>query len=488
MAVLSLTAILIPVVFFVLDISSPNVAGWGNYVRWVGAAAASVVVWEWVERIEALERDENKDGILGREIFDGDEMLQDTPSEVDWRRRPRDDSRGSNEFSGGSSVNRLRGSHAENSRADNSLPSGGLSHIAHSLGWPLRSRGKGGFRKQKSKIDPAFDLQRNTSVSAGQTHTASQSTTPATTISSPVSRTDTISAASTVYRLHYPPVSESTPPSRGTPEVSERPMSTSEQAACTSVAMNEKSGECAAGHTCSDILPKQPGPVSAPWRRMPNPFKRRRASPPPEVSQALATNERSNSATSSAPLKSGTDSQSNTFLKFLHRGNPKSVEIPLPTTVIPWQPRGRACLDRIEEGMASPEPQAEHPESQVRTLPGPYSRRQLFGDLASTEEGMNHPTAASSQRTIGHPRLAPSPGVTQSLSAPVQNKQLRQHRTLSYPPTSSAFSLTGAVDPGFRSSTAPSGQITESARDLVFVGQPDMLSSGDTSGASKDNG
>ncbi|KAL8937611.1 MAG: hypothetical protein Q9211_003593 [Gyalolechia sp. 1 TL-2023] len=79
-ALLSYVAVLIPVVFFILDISIYDVAGWGNYVRWVGAAAASVVVWEWVERIEALERDERKDGILGREIFDGDEMLEITPS------------------------------------------------------------------------------------------------------------------------------------------------------------------------------------------------------------------------------------------------------------------------------------------------------------------------------------------------------------------------------------------------------------------------
>lgn len=79
-ALLSLVAVLVPVVFFVLDISKPDVAGWGDYVRWVGAAAASVVVWEWVERIEALERDDKKDGVLGREVFDGDEMLDVVPS------------------------------------------------------------------------------------------------------------------------------------------------------------------------------------------------------------------------------------------------------------------------------------------------------------------------------------------------------------------------------------------------------------------------
>ncbi|ODA81192.1 hypothetical protein RJ55_04156 [Drechmeria coniospora] len=76
LAIISLVAVLIPVVFFIMDISKPEFTGWGDYVRWVGAAAASVIVWEWVERIEALEREEKKDGILGREVFDGDETLE----------------------------------------------------------------------------------------------------------------------------------------------------------------------------------------------------------------------------------------------------------------------------------------------------------------------------------------------------------------------------------------------------------------------------
>ncbi|KAJ2894832.1 PalH/RIM21-domain-containing protein [Zalerion maritima] len=79
-AFLSLIAIHVPVVFFILDISKPDFAGWGDYVRWVGAAAASVLVWEWVERIEALEREDKKDGVLGREILDGDDMLDDSSS------------------------------------------------------------------------------------------------------------------------------------------------------------------------------------------------------------------------------------------------------------------------------------------------------------------------------------------------------------------------------------------------------------------------
>ncbi|XDG01262.1 hypothetical protein ABKA04_000877 [Annulohypoxylon sp. FPYF3050] len=87
MATLSIISILVPVVFFVLDIAEPEFTGWGDYVRWVGAAAASVVVWEWVERIEALEREEKKDGVLGREVFDGDEMMEVFPSDLSWPRR-----------------------------------------------------------------------------------------------------------------------------------------------------------------------------------------------------------------------------------------------------------------------------------------------------------------------------------------------------------------------------------------------------------------
>ena len=50
-ALLSVVAILTPVVFFITDISNYTIAGWGDYFRWVGAAAASVIVWEWVEQI-----------------------------------------------------------------------------------------------------------------------------------------------------------------------------------------------------------------------------------------------------------------------------------------------------------------------------------------------------------------------------------------------------------------------------------------------------
>ncbi|EGS20886.1 uncharacterized protein CTHT_0027240 [Thermochaetoides thermophila DSM 1495] len=123
-AALSLLSLLIPVVFFILDISKPEFTGWGEYVRWVGAAAASVIVWEWVERIEALEREEKKDCILGREVFDdGDETWDMAYSESNFRkRRKRGRNGGDNETgderASDSNARAVRGIATPISRAD----------------------------------------------------------------------------------------------------------------------------------------------------------------------------------------------------------------------------------------------------------------------------------------------------------------------------------------------------------------------------------
>lgn len=58
MVVLLLMLVFIFVVFFILDIVKLDFIGWGEYVRWVGVVVVSVVVWEWVERIEVLEWEE----------------------------------------------------------------------------------------------------------------------------------------------------------------------------------------------------------------------------------------------------------------------------------------------------------------------------------------------------------------------------------------------------------------------------------------------
>ncbi|KAK6544520.1 pH-response regulator protein palH/rim21 [Orbilia ellipsospora] len=74
-ALMTCTTIFVPLVFFVLDISDETLAGWGDFVRWIGACAASVIVWEMADRIEYFEKQTIHAGILGRQVFEGDEML-----------------------------------------------------------------------------------------------------------------------------------------------------------------------------------------------------------------------------------------------------------------------------------------------------------------------------------------------------------------------------------------------------------------------------
>ncbi|KAI9891411.1 MAG: pH-response regulator protein palH/rim21 [Vezdaea aestivalis] len=187
-ALLALISVLIPVVFFVLDISKPDVSGWGDYVRWVGAAAASVVVWEWVERIEALEREDRKDGVLGREIFDGDEMLETTPSEeINWPGL---------------------GRHWRHSRDDDG-GEGGASTAAEGRWAGLQRQIRPRFMMAPTQPKPAVQASRPTIIP--KILNAPRPPSPRIFVTGPA-RSDTISAASTVYAVHYHPVSEATPP------------------------------------------------------------------------------------------------------------------------------------------------------------------------------------------------------------------------------------------------------------------------------------
>ncbi|TDZ29883.1 pH-response regulator protein palH/prr-4 [Colletotrichum spinosum] len=199
---LSLFAILVPVVFFVLDMAKPEFTGWGDYVRWVGAAAASVVVWEWVERIEALEREEKKDGILGREVFDGDEMLEVSASEFPWLRR-RKNKNGPRDGDGPDGP--------EGGAATQGPSASGRGNL-----WPGMSSITNRYRASHNHANSAANNAQNGQRSmGGLLRPPMWPSRPAPAVT-PVSRTDTASAASTVYAVRYHLPSEAT--SR-TPEV-----------------------------------------------------------------------------------------------------------------------------------------------------------------------------------------------------------------------------------------------------------------------------
>ena len=299
-AALSLLSVSIPIVFFSIDIAKPSFAGWGDYVRWVGAAAASVVVWEWVERIEALEREERKDGILGREIFEDDEMHRMTSgSDIRWpRSRHRRSRDGDGDDDGEKGLSKV------SSRSF-------ISRVKGSKKPPLRSDAS---RTSPSTAEPGSSNSNSTTLNNSSSAPLTTPTVPQPT-ASPVSRSDTTSAASTVYAVihhtsinpasHLPPVpSLSRPP----------PLSSQTEP-----------------ETQQDNRPRP-----SVFPNVPNPFKRRRHSPPPEVSSSAVDQKGEPSAARSAKERSARD--------FFSMGLRRSKNIPvdeLPVVVIPAQPRGR---------------------------------------------------------------------------------------------------------------------------------------------------
>lgn len=358
-ALLSLIAVLIPVVFFVLDVSKPDVAGWGDYIRWVGAAAASVVVWEWVERIEALERDERKDGILGREIFDGDEMLDDpTAVETDfpgrrqyWNRHgfPTDDP---GQAGGGVGKMRMR---ALRSRI------------------PFGNRLRGGDARATADGDP------NNSTSVVGSDSAAPVALPGQ-AASPVSRSDTASAGSTIYAIRYHTVN--TPAVHDPGEITDyepQPDGVNPIQAISNPCSSETAAEAAAETAEKDAPPIVPENLTArkriernearslpDWRTVPNPFKRRRASPPAEVAAQIAeSSARRGPAERSVPLRERFTSARRTGVgRDGSRGGVDTAA--MAVTVIPAQRRGHRTWSPNQDG--DQEPTADQEEQDRNDL------------------------------------------------------------------------------------------------------------------------
>ena len=202
-AALSLLAILVPVVFFTLDLAKSEFTGWGEYVRWVGAAAASVIVWEWVERIEALEREEKRDGILGREVFEGDEMLDIPPLDGHIRRRRK----------GGGDGGGEKEIYPRIGDVEKDGPAIGRDGNRNSR-WPSVTAIRARYKPRPKTRDGSGPT--NFSNTQPSNHDRIRFLQPPLwparppPVVTPVSRTDTASAASTVYAVRYHPPTETT--------------------------------------------------------------------------------------------------------------------------------------------------------------------------------------------------------------------------------------------------------------------------------------
>lgn len=327
-AALSLASVLIPVVFFVLDVSQPSIAAWGEYIRWVGAAAASVVVWEWVERIEALERDERKDGILGREIFDGDEMLDMSND------RGNGDAK-STYFGFG----RRRSNGGDDDKNVSMFP---FANIRPRLPFRREQKEEAEKIEQKSEGRKSHRQRENQAPTNGNITRPPQAVTP-------ISRSDTTSAASTVYAVRYQNVSSPSPAIPEEPRTVEHSRQASVQPSMHLPHVDE-SGESNQTRTSlqnpSDLPAAEgvetsthaPNREHQTWTAVGNPFKRKRTEPPAEVAAQMSA---SNLRRSPAQTYHNLRERFNAFRASQRNGHRKASgpSPPMPVTVIPAQPR-----------------------------------------------------------------------------------------------------------------------------------------------------
>jgi hypothetical protein len=387
-ALLSLVAVLVPVVFFVLDISKPDLAGWGDYVRWVGAAAASVVVWEWVERIEALERDDKKDGVLGREVFDGDEMLDVVPSSA--------------------STFKYRLKHSKNDGKGEGGNQGGdgLTTGSHGRHWPAMS---GLANRYRPRPVQDIEIGREGGGQAVKPHKSSRPRpkpplwpTRPPPAATPVSRSDTASAESTVYAIRYHPISVATPSVRHVPPPGPSRTNSLEivpirgeqvegdEQLEKSVSVQEKEN--------IEAVPTANQPKT--WQTLAkvNIFRRRAQDPPPEVSAHTVKPPNSVDtfgSTNKWDIRGRFEDFAATQAEKFHNKKRPTVNVGnLPITIIPAPPRRRdltEALDSLEQNTEGERPFTGRSDTWVATSSTLQSR-------ALASESVEHSQEPRSQR------------------------------------------------------------------------------------------
>jgi hypothetical protein len=459
-ALLSIIAILTPVVFFITDIANYTIAGWGDYFRWVGAAAASVIVWEWVERIEALEREERKDGILGREIYDGDDMLDDTPSESKWPSNRKKQPSDKDEKRGG-------GGHG-GFGAFTSAHAGRFNHLAQRLGRKMTESPRAEARKKRTIHipAPAPALRRSESAQRGDRNSRPyvrvQSPPPVPVISSPVSRTDTTSANSTVYTVRYHPISESPlnqqpPPAEGRPgDGEEQPQSQAPPQGPSqpaNVEDPEKGGEVELNAVTSRSKWQ--------WQAMGSRFRRKGRTPPQELQrgQVIEPLEVDDVAANIPPRnyeglalsdRLGTfAAQQGEKLRSKKKAGPKT-ETNLPVTIIPAQPRGQTWSPDIIRQQQQAQQQEASNGTGSRPASAPIARDENEDALSSAQSAQ-----ATNPNDFVHPSSSPNSNRTPRIRF---SPATRQHSSTNSTHPSVSAVLGGEVR---QSPTAPSTPLAQ---------------------------
>lgn len=442
---LSLFSILLPVVFFILDLLKKEFIGWGDYVRWVGAAAASVIVWEWVERIEALEREEKKDGILGREVFDGDEMMEVSASEFPWLRRRRNRKSGPGGGMGGGAGGARGGTRGFGGGDGGDGGGQARSTAARLMVWPgltsIPPRYQGNFQQDQlqQQAESGDNAQAAQASSGAAVRPPLWPARPAPAIT-PMSRTETASATSTDYAVRYQPMSETT---GRTPDVVHEDSNNGRQQ--NSISDDARTDRDVASRderpTVVAPVPRQAGNATraidpeaqtdagtgrSRWRSLAqaaNPLFRRNNSEAPASVAAHAPSTRpegqprrrdgyegGNRWDLRARLEDFAVTQAE---KIRERMQPTPETDSLPERVIPAPPRQGAALAQLLE--------EEGGNVQRGSSRDPLERSMSEGSAFSHFPGLGGAEASNLDRTASNMSSQRSPGASQSTESPVMN-------------------------------------------------------------------
>lgn len=58
-----------------MDIANAWLVEWSDSLTWISTLLAIVCAWEWIDRVERLERHHEKEGFLGRQLQEDDDYL-----------------------------------------------------------------------------------------------------------------------------------------------------------------------------------------------------------------------------------------------------------------------------------------------------------------------------------------------------------------------------------------------------------------------------
>lgn len=111
-----------PIILFIVDIANIWIVEWTDGISWFSAVLSLVTVCEWHERIYRLERHREKNGILGRKLYDDDDSGSNSVQPTDKSKLQPDNPDSTNSSFASQSITDTSGNEPSSSDQINGIP------------------------------------------------------------------------------------------------------------------------------------------------------------------------------------------------------------------------------------------------------------------------------------------------------------------------------------------------------------------------------